>query len=119
MILTKYKDFIGLASADRDDTKKERITKFLSSKGIDTTKYEPVGIATYFHSGNFYYSIICRNPADPTNKKLIKLHLNPEITTEEFYYLVDTHASIVVYNHDIDPNQIEEFTEEHIDTEGE
>jgi len=119
MILSKYKDFIGLASADRNDDNKERMKKFLSGKGIDTSKYDPVGIGTYFHSGIYYYTILCRNPNDSRNKNLVKLHLNPEITTEEFNYLVDTHASIVVYNHDIDPNQIEEFKEEFIDTEEE
>ena len=111
MTLTKYKDFVGLASADEHSTNKKAIKSLLEKRGIEKGKYDPIGIATDFYSSEYHYSIICLNPKDSENKTLIKLYLQPEITKDEYAALVNTYSSFVVYNYGIDPKKVEDFDE--------
>lgn len=104
----------GAASADHNDG--SRLKDFIKLKGLDPLEYDPVGIFTEFYSGEYHYRIICRNPEDPTNKRLIKLHFNPEITTKEYWGLVDNYSSIVVEDN-IKVEEIESLKDVTKDTE--
>lgn len=117
MTLTKYQDFVGLASADKHSSHsynsiKEIINIFLEKRGVEQGKYEPIGIATDFYSGEYHYFIICLNPDDSDNKTLIKLHLDPQITRDEYAVLINNYSSLVVYNKTINPNLVEGFIEQ-------
>ncbi|MEA4975765.1 MAG: hypothetical protein VB046_08530 [Paludibacter sp.] len=98
---TQYNDFIGTSAADISDHTDLR--KFISSRGIDTEKYEPIGASFYHGYSDFFTaSIICIDNEQSTKDKpyIVSLSFEEEFTHEEFFNLFKRFDVVVSRKHD-------------------
>lgn len=97
---TQYNDFIGTAAADISDH--SNLTDFLSSRGVDIERYEPIGASFYNGYADFFNgSIICIDNQQSTNNNpyIVKIHFNTEFTHEEFFNLFKRFNAVVTRRH--------------------
>ena len=110
---TQYNDFIGTAAADISDH--SNLKDFLSSRGVDADRYEPIGASFYHGYADFFNgSIICVDRQKTTDIKpfIVQLHFEAEFTHEEFFDLFKRFNVIVSnkYNGHQDREIDEEIT---------
>ncbi len=81
----QYNDFIGTAAADISDW--INLEDYLTQKGIDIERYEPIG--TEFYHGERYFgaSIICKDNESENPQKAVKISFEKGLSTEEFFKL--------------------------------
>lgn len=66
----QYNDFIGTSAADISDH--TDLNKFLSSRGVDTDRYDAIGASFYVcYSDFFSASVICIDQEQSTSDKSI------------------------------------------------
>lgn len=81
----QYNDFIGTAAADMSDWIK--LDDYLTKKGIDTKRYEPIG-AKFFRSESYFSaSIICNDKQSEIPNKAVQISFEKGLDQEEFFNL--------------------------------
>lgn len=96
----QYNDFIGSAAADFSDH--TDLNKFLSSRGVDTERYEAIGASFYSgYSDSFSASIICIDKENSTDEKkyVTKIGFENEFTRDEFFDLFKRFEVVITQKH--------------------
>ena len=84
----QYNDFIGTAAADISDH--THLENFISSRGIDTERYQAIGASFYAgYSDYFSVSILCIDKDNSTElkKHIVKIGFEKDISKDEFFVL--------------------------------
>ena len=77
----QYNDYLGTAAADISDH--INLRDYLTQKGVDTDRYEPIG-AEFYHGERFFNaSIICIDSQSETPDKAVKFGFEKGLTEEE------------------------------------
>ena len=85
---TQYNDFYGTAAADISDH--TTLELFLKEKGVDTKRYEAVGVSFYSSYERFFTaSIICidNNKSSDSNKHITSIDFEEDILDKDFFKL--------------------------------
>ncbi len=85
---TQYNDFLGTAAADISDH--TTLEVFLKEKGVDTKRYEAIGVSFYCGYDSFFTaSIICidNNKSTETDKHVTSIDFKEDISNTEFFKL--------------------------------
>ncbi|WP_161889291.1 hypothetical protein [Pontibacter russatus] len=94
-------EFIGSAAAGTHHH--ASLQQFLDAKGVDTTRYEPVGAG--FSGGGDAFSgfIICKDNQRSTEERdhLIKLYFEEKMAQEEFFSLFKRFEVVVISKHGV------------------
>ena len=64
----RYGDMTGRAEADDHANGIAGLRTYLNSKGVDTSRYEPVGIEIHMGEKLFYFRVICKDATDQSKK---------------------------------------------------
>lgn len=97
---TQYNDFIGTAAADISDH--TDLKKFLSSRGVDTDRYNPIGASFYHGNSDFFSgSIVCVDNEKSTEDKpyIVDISFEDEFSHEEFFNLFKRFDVVVSTKH--------------------
>ncbi len=85
---TQYNDFKGTSAADISDH--TDLKKFLESRGVDTNRYNPIGVK-FYHAYNDFFSasIICldRENSTPGNAYITSIGFEREFDHKDFFNL--------------------------------
>lgn len=93
----QYNDYLGTAAADISDH--INLRDYLTQKGVDTDRYEPIG-AEFYHGERFFNaSIICIDSQSETPDKAVKFGFEKGLTEEEFFNLFKRFEVIVTRKH--------------------
>lgn len=93
-------EFTGTAAADVSSHTSLR--QFLAARGVDTTRYEPVGAGfSSGHENAFTGFIVCKDHQRSTEERdhLIKLSFEQQMTRDEFFSLFKRFEVIVTLKH--------------------
>lgn len=85
---TQYTDFKGTAAADISDH--YDLEAFLKDRGVDTDRYQAIGVEFYHGEGDFFSAtIICVDKENSTdeNPYISNLSFENGITSEDFFGL--------------------------------
>ncbi|MDY0988727.1 hypothetical protein SOM12_14950 [Flavobacterium sp. CFBP9031] len=97
----QYNDFVGTSAADISDH--TDLKEFLTSKKVDTEKYEPFGAGFYSGYSDFFSAkIICRDKEKSTSTKPHIVSLSFEITKDDFFELFKRFHVIIYEEYDKD-----------------
>lgn len=84
----QYNDFIGTAAADISDH--THLENFISSRGIDTERYQAIGASFYAgYSDYFSVSILCidKDNSAELKKHIVKIGFEKDISKDDFFVL--------------------------------
>ena len=93
----QYNDFIGTVAADASDH--ISLSEYLQKKGVDTTRYEPIGAEFYHGERSFYGHIICKDNQDARGNYAVKISFEKGISFEEFFRLFKRFDVIITHKH--------------------
>lgn len=97
---TQYTDFEGTAAADISDH--TDLSIFLQSRGVDTTRYDPIGAEFYHGYSDFFSaSIICIDNEKSTADKphITSISFEDEFVHSEFFDLFKRFKVIITKRH--------------------
>lgn len=96
----QYNDYIGTAAADISDH--TDLNKYLASRGIDTDRYEAIGVSFYTRYNDFFSaSFICidRKKSTQSNQFIIKINFETEFDKDEFFALFKRFKIVIATKH--------------------
>ena len=93
----QYNDFKGTAAADIADF--SNLEVFLKSKGVDTNRYNPVGVDFFSSDDSCSYGVICKDKE--ANNKLVEIRFESKGSYDEFFSLFKR-LNVILTNHGAD-----------------
>lgn len=104
----QYNDFVGTSAADISDY--VNLDQYLTSKGVDTTKYQPIGVEFFSsYSDRVHIRFIC---IEAETQEIKAIGFKKDITKDEFFDLfkrfdiILTKKYIDVSGRELDDNTI-------------
>lgn len=92
---TQYNDYRGTSAADGRDW--NSLEDYLKKKGLDTERYTPVGAEFYSGEGNYFnVRFICKD-SEISEKKLVTIGFEKEISKDEFFSIFKRFNVIVTW----------------------
>lgn len=97
----QYNDFKGTSAADISDH--TNLNEFLSSRGVDTERYDAIG-ASFFAGYNDFFSasIICidKEQSTATKTHIVKIDFEAEFDKDEFFDLFKRFSVVITEHYD-------------------
>jgi hypothetical protein len=97
---TQYNDFYGTAAADISDH--TTLEVFLKEKGVDTIRFEAIGVSFYSGYDTFFTaSIICidNNKSTEFDKHITSIDFKEDILNKEFFKLFKRFNVVITKKH--------------------
>lgn len=90
----QYNDFKGTAAADIADF--SNLEDFLKRKGVDTNRYNPVGVDFFSSYDSCSYGVKCKDKE--ANNKLVEIRFESKGSYKEFFSLFKR-FNVILTNH--------------------